>query len=160
LRRAPAIRTFSRTRARRGCARPLPGLRNARPRHSTRTRRQPTAATSEARRMMPVIRAPLGTNPGMVPAKAEDLARHLGGRKNGRQWLACCPAHDDATPSLSVGYGFDGRILFHCHAGCSQQAVLDALIARGLWPGDGAKPRLIKPDQVRAAKERRNAGTA
>ncbi|MCK8485535.1 toprim domain-containing protein, partial [Aliiroseovarius sp. S2029] len=36
------------------------------------------------------------------------------------------------SPSLSLGVGVDGRILVHCHAGCSYGAVMDALKARGL----------------------------
>jgi 5S rRNA maturation endonuclease (ribonuclease M5) len=31
---------------------------------------------------------------------------------------ARCPAHDDRTPSLSVGESQDGRVLIYCHAGC------------------------------------------
>ncbi|MEM6484630.1 MAG: CHC2 zinc finger domain-containing protein [Pseudomonadota bacterium] len=40
------------------------------------------------------------------------------------RWVACCPAHDDKTPSLAVTETDDGRVLFHCHAGCEAQAVL------------------------------------
>jgi hypothetical protein len=109
--------------------------------------------------MMPVIRAPLGTNPGSVPAKAEDLARHLGGRRNGKQWLARCPGHDDRTPSLSIGYGFDGRILVHCHAGCSQDDVIGALRERGLWD-EGQRNTSLNVEQIdrrRRDDERRAA---
>jgi hypothetical protein len=42
------------------------------------------------------------------------------------QWLAHCPAHDDAKPSLSVTES-DGRILLHCFAGCSVDAICAAL---------------------------------
>ena len=42
-----------------------------------------------------------------------------------------CPAHDDTIPSLHVTDG-DGRVLVHCHAGCTQDAVLDALREQGL----------------------------
>jgi hypothetical protein len=46
--------------------------------------------------------------------------------------MAKCPAHDDHNPSLSIRE-VDGKILLHCHAGCAQQDVIDALKARGLW---------------------------
>ncbi|MFA0746759.1 MAG: DNA primase, partial [Armatimonadota bacterium] len=42
------------------------------------------------------------------------------------QWKAHCPAHDDAKPSLSVTES-DGRILLHCFAGCSVDAICAAL---------------------------------
>ncbi len=47
---------------------------------------------------------------------------------------ACCPAHDDQTPSLSISIGNERPIVLHCHAGCSQEAVIGALRKRGLWP--------------------------
>jgi putative DNA primase/helicase len=52
------------------------------------------------------------------------------------QWSACCPAHDDATPSLTVKDG-DGKVLIRCHAGCSQREVISALEPRGR-PGKSA----------------------
>lgn len=55
------------------------------------------------------------------------------------QYLALCPAHDDHKPSLSVGLGEDGRVLFHCHAGCQPQEVVDAmgLVWSDLFSDDG-----------------------
>ena len=44
-----------------------------------------------------------------------------------RQWMACCPAHPDKTPSLSVSVGDDERILLYCHAGCAIQSILHEL---------------------------------
>jgi len=65
---------------------------------------------------------------------AAEIGAALGGRKSGRGWSACCPAHDDSTPSLSIQDADDGRVLVHCHAGCEQAEVITALKARGLWP--------------------------
>lgn len=45
---------------------------------------------------------------------------------NGK-FLACCPAHDDKSPSLSIRETDDGRVLLHCFAGCDPESVLDAL---------------------------------
>ena len=60
----------------------------------------------------------------------------------GNGFSACCPAHDDETPSLSVTQK-DDKILVHCHAGCDVEEVVSAigLEARDLFEGDKpAKP--------------------
>jgi putative DNA primase/helicase len=54
------------------------------------------------------------------------LARLKRVRRNGSGWQALCPAHADKNPSLSIDVRND-KILVHCHAGCSQVAVLAAL---------------------------------
>jgi hypothetical protein len=43
------------------------------------------------------------------------------------KWMACCPAHEDSTPSLSIRSTDDGRVLIHDFGGCSTESVLDAL---------------------------------
>ncbi len=43
------------------------------------------------------------------------------------QWVACCPAHEDATPSCSIRQSDDGMLLLHCFAGCETEAILDAV---------------------------------
>ena len=43
------------------------------------------------------------------------------------RWTACCPAHDDKTPSLAIRELDDGRILLKCFAGCATDDVLDAV---------------------------------
>ena len=70
---------------------------------------------------------------------AELIARALGGKKAGASWVALCPAHKDRKkPSLALRDGDGGRVLVHCHAGCEQEAVIDALRARGLWGSNGS----------------------
>lgn len=50
-----------------------------------------------------------------------------GVRRAGRGWMACCPSHDDRTPSLAISAGDGGTVLLHCFAGCSAIAVVGAL---------------------------------
>ena len=59
----------------------------------------------------------------------EAFLERLEGVKPGgpSQWTARCPAHEDRSPSLSVGTGGDGRVLLTCHAGCTPAAICDAL---------------------------------
>jgi hypothetical protein len=40
-------------------------------------------------------------------------------RQNGIEWLACCPFHDEATPSFTIYRGFDGIERFKCF-GCDE----------------------------------------
>src|ERR1700674_2728127 len=43
-------------------------------------------------------------------------------RKIGVQWVAQCPTHPDRKASLSIEEK-NGRILLHCFAGCTLQAI-------------------------------------
>jgi putative DNA primase/helicase len=71
---------------------------------------------------------------GVAAMTAAAIARALPrGRKAGNGYAACCPAHEDRNPSLSLR-DVDGQILVHCHAGCEQHAVINALKRLGLWP--------------------------
>lgn len=42
-------------------------------------------------------------------------------------WMACCPAHDDRSPSLSVREAADGKILLRCMAGCGLEEIVRAV---------------------------------
>ena len=57
---------------------------------------------------------------------AEFLALLQDVRATGGGHIAKCPAHDDTRASLSVGSG-DGRILIHCHTGCTAGAIVEAM---------------------------------
>lgn len=57
-----------------------------------------------------------------------------------RGWGAVhCPSHADPTPSFSVK-DENGRVLVHCFAGCDQNAVIKALVERGLWRKSESSP--------------------
>lgn len=43
-----------------------------------------------------------------------------------RQYIACCPAHSDSTPSLCIGCD-DKKILVHCQAHCDIDSILKAV---------------------------------
>ena len=64
------------------------------------------------------------------------------------RWMACCPAHDDRIPSLSISDSDEGKVLVHCHAGCDQRAIIEALVARGLWHSQ-ARRRSERPSNSR-----------
>ena len=88
-------------------------------------------------------------------ANAETIAEALGGAKrNGSGWVAICPAHDDHNPSLSLTNGDGGWVLWHCFAGCSQEAVTAELKARDLIGGNygvGTVPACIVRHEYREA---------
>lgn len=64
-------------------------------------------------------------------------------RRNRQGWQARCPAHHDRTPSLSIAEGDDGRALIKCHAGCTPQAIVQAIDLGlvDLMPENNAKGR-------------------
>ena len=87
----------------------------------------------------------------------ESLASALNGRpKPGGGYLARCPAHDDRTPSLSIDLGDNGAPLLKCFSGCTQEAVVDELKARGLWhDGQGKTASEEELKQARQRSEQR-----
>lgn len=67
-----------------------------------------------------------------------DIARGLEAKRTSTGWVARCPAHEDHTPSFTLREQ-NGKVLVRCHAGCTQDAVIAALRARGLWPENGKR---------------------
>jgi hypothetical protein len=73
--------------------------------------------------------------------QAEQIAKQLGNarRANG-QWVASCPVpghgkgNGDKNPSLSISINDDGKPLFHCHGGCSQESVFQTIKDMQLLP--------------------------
>ena len=70
-------------------------------------------------------------------------------------WQARCPAHEDGSPSLSLKQNSDGRVLVHCHAGCSALDVLDAvgLNYADLFPPDGEYKSLVSQLHRKGSRE-------
>lgn len=64
----------------------------------------------------------------------ERMCQKVAGLKqNASGWVARCPAHADDVASLSITEAADGKVLLHCHAGCTPFAILSAL---GMTLGD------------------------
>jgi len=53
------------------------------------------------------------------------------------KWKACCPAHDDKSPSLAISETSDGTVLLRCWTGCTAKQIVTAmgLELRDLFPG-------------------------
>lgn len=72
-------------------------------------------------------------------AKVKPAGRH--------RWQACCPAHDDKSPSMVITEADDGRVLVHCFAGCGVDEIVGAV---GLEISD-----LFPPRETHAHPDRR-----
>lgn len=79
--------------------------------------------------------------------EAQRITAALDGKWYGRYGAACCPAHGDRKPSLTLADGPSGRLLAHCKSGCDFIAVLNALRGLGIVAGDGAAPQ-TDPDEL------------
>jgi hypothetical protein len=57
------------------------------------------------------------------------LTERLGGEWNSDEesGLACCPAHDDHSPSLVISEGETVEVALHCRSGCSFPQIVEAL---------------------------------
>ena len=74
-----------------------------------------------------------------VARDAERIVRQLGGKWQGDYAMCRCPAHADGDPSLSVRVG-RSAVLFHCFAGCTSDAIVDALRTGHFAPMPGHDP--------------------
>jgi hypothetical protein len=74
------------------------------------------------------------------------------------KYVACCPAHEDRSPSLAIKDCSDGRVLVHCFAGCETEDVLSAigltfadLMPESIGSEHSYKPQRFDARQVLAA---------
>ena len=83
--------------------------------------------------------------------EAERITRALPkGRWYRRYGSACCPAHGDRHPSLTLANAPDGRLLLHCKTGCTFGEVLDALGLLGFVEASGRRPETDLAELARA----------
>ena len=93
----------------------------------------------------------------MPPIDSILLRLHKVRQRQPSQWSACCPAHDDNGPSLSVRETPDGAVLLHCFAGCTVAEVADAL---GLHMSDLFPARVLSGREPRRTSRLLTAGQA
>ena len=88
---------------------------------------------------------------------AEELARALGFKKSGGQYVGPCVAHDDRNPSMIIFDGHTG-VQVRCLAGCDQRDLIAVLKSRGLW--NGGDRRLSGPRALRHREPVRSSPSA
>jgi putative DNA primase/helicase len=67
-------------------------------------------------------------------------------------WTACCPAHDDYHPSLSVSEE-NGKLLLYCHAGCTFEEIINVLNFENAGNGQDKKADFNINGKVAAYKK-------
>lgn len=62
------------------------------------------------------------------------------------KWQACCPAHDDRNPSLSIKELPNGTLLVKCWSGCSTQEIVQSVDLKlmDLFPITQDQPRPLR----------------
>lgn len=84
-------------------------------------------------------------------SKLDNLVSRLNkARRTGRDsWVACCPAHDDKNPSMTIREVEPDKILLHCFAGCSVEEIAGAVgLGIGDLMPDRAPDTLRKPSSI------------
>src|SRR5262245_6044014 len=67
---------------------------------------------------------------------ARKITEKLGGKLHGNlnYGSACCPCHDDKTPSMTIRTG-TRAVIFKCHVGCASGEIVNELARRGVFEG-------------------------
>ena len=84
---------------------------------------------------------------------------HLQGvRRSGKGYVALCPCHEDTDPSLSLNER-NGKVLFKCHAGCSQESLVQHFRDAGVWSETKKEKQDLPPISKAQIKELQEALT-
>lgn len=88
----------------------------------------------------------------------EIVSRFEDAKETPNGWQAKCPAHDDRQASLSVNTDDPEKVLLHCHAGCSVDAVCLAagLKVKDLFLTKGRHSNGHRSNGTAASKSRRS----
>lgn len=72
-------------------------------------------------------------------------------KSSNNSFMACCPAHDDNSPSLSIKDAGDGKLLLNCLAGCEIEDILGELGMEwaDIMPPNQPKEHFVKPMKQR-----------
>ena len=65
---------------------------------------------------------------------AREIVKALGGHWFGSYGMACCPCHQDRTPSLKIIEQSVGGVIVYCFAGCDWRDIRAALRRRRMLP--------------------------
>ena len=107
-------------------------------RHLLRRRAETPFPLGPAHRWLNLQRCSAIPSKACIVTSLDRIVKTLGAERVGSCYMALCPAHDDRNPSLSISQR-DGKVLLHCHAGCSQRKVVAALKERGLWESEATR---------------------
>ena len=81
---------------------------------------------------------------------ADKLLSRLDKVKSGKNnsWIACCPAHDDKNPSLTITE-IEDRVLIKCWSGCDTYEICESvgLDISDLFPERTASSKPIKAEK-------------
>jgi hypothetical protein len=112
-------------------------MRNERRLPQETTPEGPPMESTAARRVVSRPAPRVSSNSGLRGSKrdpapkvtVDDVVSRLEGAKGAANgsWSARCPAHEDGSPSLSVRAGDHGGVIVKCHAGCTFEAICEAL---------------------------------
>ncbi len=61
-----------------------------------------------------------------LSAKEFSLLCNKGRRIKDGHYTACCPAHDDSSPSMNI-QDTEDKLLVHCYAGCTVEEICESL---------------------------------
>jgi hypothetical protein len=91
-------------------------------------------------------------DPAQKCSQPHIVAKALGhAKKAGNGFVCSCPCHDDQHASLSLSESADGKLLFYCHVGCSQEILAEEFRRRG-WlganHGESARGRQASKDEA------------